>query len=158
MDLRTFAVKNSLILAGLITGIIMNSFLPDRSGLPDSMLGIIIPAALLFVLHILRMIGAADIKLISVSGAFLGLRGALFVTAASFLTGGVISLILMIKRRIFVKRLRYLAEYSTALLKTGRIVPYEDMEFREKEHLIHFSVPVLLGAVFCMAASIPEII
>ena len=148
-DLKTYTVKNSLIAAGLAAGILMNVITRGPEGLWDSAAGIIIPVLILFVLFVLRMLGAADIKLFSVAGAFLGTRGALAVIVFSFLSGGIISLILMIKRDLFVKRLKYLFNYSKTLFRTGRPVPYERLDLHEGDHFMHFAVPVLMG-VLCL--------
>lgn len=93
MDIRTYSVKNSLIILGLLSGLVLsiNSF--GRVGILFSLKGIILPIVLLFGFFIFRLLGAADIKLFCMIGSFLGADKVLTVIGFSFLTGGIFAIV-----------------------------------------------------------------
>jgi prepilin peptidase CpaA len=97
-DVRSYRVYNLPVLAGLLTGLIINIATDGLYGLASSLLAALLPAAALFVLFALRMLGAGDIKLFCAIGAIMGVRFAAYAIIFSFLSGGVMALGLMLFR------------------------------------------------------------
>ena len=85
LDFRFDKIPNPLIITGIFTGFLINGSFRGAHGLADALAGGLLPFLLLFLLHILSMIGAGDIKLFMVAGAFLGLRGSIFLSSQHFL-------------------------------------------------------------------------
>lgn len=103
-----------IIVIGLITG-----------GISDKPLrGMILP----FILHLipfrLRLISAGDVKVFMLLGLALGLIEIIDIMALSYLIGGTLSLIIMLKERVLLTRLRYLYCYMTTLAVAGMQYPY----------------------------------
>lgn len=101
-DLRTRRIPNRLVLWGTLTGLILNSFVPAGAGLFDAAFGGLGPLqalagaaaglALLLPMHLLRALGAGDVKLMAMCGAFLGPDAVLEAALLTFLCGGVLAL------------------------------------------------------------------
>jgi len=102
-DLRTRRIPNRLVLWGTLTGLILNSFVPAGAGLFDAAFGGLGPLqalagaaaglALLLPMHLLRALGAGDVKLMAMVGAFIGPQQVLAATLLALLAGGVLSLL-----------------------------------------------------------------
>lgn len=106
--------------------------------------GMLLPIVLLYFLFYFRMIGAGDIKLLCMCGAFLGPQDAFSCIIISFLAGGVISVILLLKHGNIHSRflcffqyladtryLRHRKSYLAGVSRDGRFC---------------FSLPVLISA------------
>lgn len=110
-----------------------------------SLIGIGIPIVLLILLHVLRMLGAGDIKLLAVIGGIIG-DSVLNVMLYSFIAGGILSVIHMLHHHSLVNRLQYLWNYILSCLRTGTIIPYKSgFDEGNTEHTIHFSIAILIG-------------
>ena len=72
-DYRGWRIPNKLIGAGLIQGFVVSAVWRGlQDGLVCSIQGCVIPVMMLFVLFLIRALGAGDIKLLAVAGAFVG--------------------------------------------------------------------------------------
>lgn len=145
-DFRSGKIPNLLLAAGM--GIACWFWLTEAGakGVWIFFTGSTLPLLLLAVLFWFRMIGAGDVKLFCVTGGFLGTQRVLSCMAVSFLMGAVISLILLIKRRSFKKRLLYFFAYIGRFYQTGEWVPYRNERSREAEFC--FAVPVFFSVLF----------
>ncbi len=151
LDFRFDKIPNLLIITGIFTGFFINCYCRGFHGLADALSGCLLPFLLLFLLHIFAMIGAGDIKLFMIAGAFLGLRGSVFSIIAAFFTGAVLSLTLMIKHRNFFSRLHYFMQYFNHLIKTRGPAPYYNLNQPQAGETIHFSLCIALGSLLYMA-------
>lgn len=128
-DFKDWRIPNGLIAMGLIQGFLVSALVSGPGqGLINSVKGCVIPVAVLYVLFLIRALGAGDIKLLAVAGAFVG-TDVLRVMAYSFLAGGVISIIFLLKEQL--------------LSITSR-------KKKSNRRIVHFSSAVLL-AVACYA-------
>lgn len=101
-DLRSHRIPNKLVLVGVVLGLGLNGLLPAGSGF-NSMIpgglgwlaalkGLALGVAVFLPIYLLRAMGAGDVKLMGMVGAFLGpgdLIGAVIIT---FIAGGVMAL------------------------------------------------------------------
>lgn len=145
MDLRTQRIPNIWLCCGWLSGL-GHQFLTDQIwGIGRFAAGSILPIVLLWILFSFRMIGAGDIKLLSVLGGIMGVPAILACVIWSVIFGAVLSAALLIVCGNFRQRLKYFTSYFKIYFRTGKRVPYR-MEGSRPEH-IHFSVPVLMGAL-----------
>ena len=100
---------------------------------------------LLFPLFLFRMLGAGDIKVLSVIGGLLGFRAGLDCLLLSFLCGAAISFLILVKEGILLSRFTYFFAYLGRLLASGKRVPYRREE--DVSAMIHFTVPVFLAVL-----------
>lgn len=92
-----------------------------------------------------RMLGAGDIKLLSVIGSMIGPTKILNCISYSFLIGAVISAALMISSGIVCQRILYLLHYISVYFKTGKREPYYKSGMPLEN--FHFTVPIFLSAL-----------
>ena len=95
--------------------------------------------------RIWKMLGAGDIKLLSVIGSMIGPTKILNCISYSFLIGAVISAALMISSGIVCQRILYLLHYISAYFKTGKREPYYKSGMPLEN--FHFTVPIFLSAL-----------
>ena len=94
-DIRSRRIPNALVFSGAMGGVLLNSLLPQEMGglgVLDSLAGLGIGLALLLPLYLLRAMGAGDVKLMAMTGAFLGVQGTINALLYVLLVGGVLAL------------------------------------------------------------------
>jgi prepilin peptidase CpaA len=105
-DQREKRIPNGLILSGLILGLVCNFYTSGMPGVLFSLQGLAAGIALLFIPFALRGMGAGDVKLLGVVGAFKGYLFAFHTFIAMALWGGLIAVILLINKGKLGKTLR----------------------------------------------------
>lgn len=108
--------------------------------------GLCIPVICLLPLFYFHMLGAGDIKLLAVTGAFLGWKSLVVCFMGALFVGGIISVYKMCRYHIFQKRFAYFSHYMKMYLKTGCVKPYYDSSL-EAGAKVHFSVAVTIAVV-----------
>lgn len=101
-DIRSRRIPNQLIVLGSIAGFLLHLLLPPGSGLfstPVGSLGIwfslsgfAVGLLLLLPLYALRTLGAGDVKLMALVGAFIGPSAVVGAMLLTMLCGGVLAL------------------------------------------------------------------
>lgn len=101
-DVRTRRIPNRLVLAGLPAGLFLNTVLPAGAGLfsdPAGAIGLLaslagaaVGLATLLPLYAMGAMGAGDVKLMAMIGAFLGPQSVIGAALLSLLAGGVLAL------------------------------------------------------------------
>lgn len=141
LDLRTGKICNRLILAGLFSGIGISL---AKGELCESLLGAVLPCVLFAMLFRIGVLGAGDIKLFAVIGAFCGVYGVFRSIVLSFAVGAVLALGKMLVKGNYIMRMEYFLSYFAGVIRTGQWELYEKGGGTMNAKL-HFSVPVLLG-------------
>lgn len=148
MDLCSEKIDNRWILAGWFLGLFRQAFAGLFPGLGKFLLGAALPLVFLFPLFWFRMLGAGDIKLLSVLGGFLGPLRAAACVFYSFLCAAVLSAAILCFFGGLRDRLRYFTEYFQKTIQLKQRIPYRKPG-RRFEHL-HFSVAVLMAFLLGM--------
>lgn len=146
MDLKEERVDNSWICLGWMWGSLWQLWFFGVRGMWVWVAGFLIPLLLLYPLFYLRMLGAADLKLLSALGGFLGPHGIICCVGYSFCAGAVLALAILVVRRSLVERLHYFFQYIQSSSQMGELRPY-GRPGRRPENL-HFTVPILAGVLF----------
>lgn len=92
-DLTQTRISNRLIVLGLIVGFIFRVYEEGSSGILFYVVNISIPVILLFLLFQMRALGAGDIKLFSMLGAFLSTEQLLQVMVVAFCVCAVLGIL-----------------------------------------------------------------
>jgi prepilin peptidase CpaA len=132
-DFARRRIPNLIVLAGLLLGVGLNALLPEGFGLFNryapgglgvlaALGGVLVGGGLLLPMYALRAMGAGDVKLMAMVGAFLSPRQALLAALLVLLAGGLLSLAFAIKsgvlQRTFANlRLLFVGAFSSLLLR-----------------------------------------
>lgn len=144
-DLKTYKIKNSITYSFMLAGLTVNFVGGGAGGLVFSLQGMILPAAVLFVLYVMKVLGAGDIKLLSAVGAVMGAGFVMHATACSFICGGIIALGLILARQNGAERFKYVLLYVKSCFLTMNLLQYEDLEDRQRSGKFHFSIAIASG-------------
>lgn len=161
MDYKYGKIFNSLILIGMVTGIIYCFIYEGIKGLLLWLGLFLLPMVLTYPLYMLGVLGAGDVKLMAVAGGFLlNLQSCFQFLFLSFLTGALLSLIKMIYERNFKERMLYFFSYVWEILCLGSVRLYHSREMLSEpdgsgkkiaKQKIHFAGPVFIGTVLVYA-------
>lgn len=91
-DLRQRRIPNQLILAGLVVGVLGQAFLDGSTGFAMAIAGAFTGLVCLLPLYANGAMGAGDVKLMAVCGAFVGPLMVIVAAVASLVIGGIIGL------------------------------------------------------------------
>ncbi len=147
-DLRTGRIPNKVLAAGIVAAFFLTAAAGGAAALKGMLAGSCFPM-ILFPLFCLRMIGAGDIKLLCMAGAFLGWPASARCVVLSFFAGAVISLVLMYLRGNFFSRIFRLKVYVKECLQSGRMQPY--LRDEDRDGRFCFSAAILAGILICLA-------
>jgi prepilin peptidase CpaA len=90
IDWRTYRIPNWLTLSGLAVALVYNaSSAPGSTGILPALGGAAIGLAVLLPLWVVRVMGAGDVKLMAMVGAFLGSSEVLYAVVLTFVAGGI---------------------------------------------------------------------
>jgi len=102
-DLRTRRIPNLLVFPGALAGLALNAALPAGAGLfiaPHGAIGLLWALAgmalgllLLLPMYMLRALGAGNVKLMAMLGAFVGPLTIVGIVVLTLLAGGVLALL-----------------------------------------------------------------
>ena len=150
-DLSNGRIPNELVLGGLGMGLIYQAVLSGLMGVVLCFGGILLPVLLFGPLYYFRMIGAGDIKLMGVVGAFVGPAACFSCILWSLIAGGIISLMLVLYHHNFILRIFSFTEYVGEYMRTGVWKAYLDRV--DERGRFCFSIPVLVS-VLCYIGGI----
>ncbi|TCT11655.1 prepilin peptidase CpaA [Natranaerovirga pectinivora] len=146
-DKKSYKINNKILFIGSLFGFFLNSVQNGLKGFTDSFLGFILPITFLFVLFALNMLGAGDVKLFATIGALMGFEFVLYVMLYSFVFGGILAFVILIRRRLLLNRLKYFMTYITSVFITKRLGVYYDKKRDGLEPVMHFSYAITMGVL-----------
>lgn len=97
IDVNSHRIPNLLVLAGAGAGILINTAFAAGLGLASAAGGIAVGLVLLLPFYLLRAMGAGDVKLMAMTGAFLGPWDTLGAVLGTFLAGGALAVLFVLK-------------------------------------------------------------
>ncbi len=100
-DLRHRRIPNAITFPAVVVALCLHGATHSGQGLLLSLAGAVVAAALLLPGYAMGFTGAGDVKLLAAVGAFLGWPDALFAGLLSLVLGGVLSLIVSLRRKGF---------------------------------------------------------
>ncbi|MBD5803300.1 Type IV leader peptidase family protein [Azoarcus sp. Aa7] len=129
-DLRGHRIPNILILCGALLAIALHTILPRGDGflslLPGALgpwgalKGLLIGLVVLLPLYLLRGLSAGDVKLMAMTGAFLGSPEIWWAIFSTFLAGGVLVLAAALRPGVAAQTLKNLRiMLASAMLRTA---------------------------------------
>ncbi|WP_058304337.1 A24 family peptidase [Gorillibacterium timonense] len=103
-DIRRSRIPNAITITGAGAGIVLQLAMAGWSGAWNSILGLMIGFAPLFLLYLFGALGAGDVKLFAAIGAISGGVFALNCAFYSILFAGLIGIVILIARRLVKDR------------------------------------------------------
>jgi len=108
-DVQTRRIPNWVVAGGMLSGLTLQVMAPGGQGLfsfwwgglgaVPALLGLLAGFALFLPLHLLRVVGAGDVKLLAMVGVWVGPQLLLGVTLLTLLAGGVMAITMMVATR-----------------------------------------------------------
>ena len=148
-DFRFHRIPNWLVVSGALFGVIYNTAMPES--ISDNILtplaGIGVGLLLFLPLYALRAMGAGDVKLLAMTGAFVGAGATLRVALLSVLVGGVLSIVYVLVKRTAPKMVRNLVSvFQLSILNVlGGSAPSFRIAVDKSAGKLPFGVAILLG-------------
>ena len=108
----------------------------------------IIPIILLYFLYQMRVLGAGDIKLFSAVGVYLSYQQLVYWIVGSFISGAIIGVFLLIKKKILIQQLFYFSNYikeQVLMFPNQRI--YQNARIGQ-DNVMHFTIAMVVG--YCL--------
>jgi prepilin peptidase CpaA len=100
IDYRSHRIPNWLVLFGTLYGLIYNALLPTwpQGSIFIALAGVGLGLLLFLPLYLIRVMGAGDVKLLAMAGAFLGVDDIMRAALASMLVGGALAILFVLMR------------------------------------------------------------
>ncbi len=148
-DCTTDKIPNQLVLIGMILGMINSVVTLQIKGILLSIGSVVAVVLGLFLLFVIKGLGAGDIKLLAMTSAFLH-KEVITIIILSFLFGGVLSIIKLIKKTVSNSQicLAFGLAKQAFLIRGIPSQVIQTIQTREKEATgIHFAGAILLAAI-----------
>jgi prepilin peptidase CpaA len=121
IDVRTSRIPNWLVFGGALYGLAYNAISPLYArdiGIVFALGGLAVGLAAMLPAYLLRVMGAGDVKLMAMVGAFLGAWATVSAVLATLVAGGVLALALAMWAGRTVRLLRNVAAVSRGTMVT----------------------------------------
>lgn len=95
-DVAARRIPNAVVFPGMLAALALHALLPAAlggSGIASALGGLGLGLAILMPMYVLRLMGAGDVKLLAMVGAFVGAGQVAAVALATLLAGGVLALL-----------------------------------------------------------------
>lgn len=120
-DIRTGRIPNWLVLGGALYALAYNAFFPVHPrdiGILFALGGLAVGLVALLPLYLFRAMGAGDVKLMAMVGAFLGTSATVAAVLATLIAGGVLAVALALCSGHLARMLRNIAMMSRGTMLT----------------------------------------
>jgi peptidase A24A, prepilin type IV len=139
-DIRYRKIFNIWLLFWLLIGVYLNRV--------NFIVLVCSSVLVLLIFHILRMIGAGDIKLIAIIIGYMGVGNGIKSVFTGLLLSAIYSLYLMYSKKILFSRLKYFSDYVMLSINSKTIFKYYDKKRDDIGVSIALAPWILLG--FCI--------
>lgn len=150
-DLRRHRIANALTLPALLIALALQIYGDGWIGLGAGVLGALIGFAALVVFYVARVMGAGDVKLLAVTGAFLGPHGALIAAVTALIAGGV-GAIGYVGFRAAQAALQAATRGGSSTLTTAGTAAFIGAQNARRERL-PYALPIAIGGCVGLYAS-----
>ncbi|SMF10879.1 A24 family peptidase [Pseudogulbenkiania subflava] len=123
-DTAARKIPNKLVLGGLVVAFLCQGLISGGGGLLEAAKGMGLGFVLFLPLYLLRVMGAGDVKLMAMVGAFTGMQDIVGIVLFTLLAGGVLSLAFALKLKSLnrlIDNVRYLALSGISKVAAGKI-------------------------------------
>lgn len=149
-DVRSYRIPNWLTGFGLVAGLLLSMWnVPHPlQALMLAFGGVALGLFALLPLYLIRVLGAGDVKLMAMVGAFLGLPGTLHALALVLVTGGLVAIAYALSRRIGRQVLANVRQITTSVALAAMTgVQANGLAGFQSAGRIPYGVSICLGTV-----------
>jgi len=152
-DLRARIIPNALVFAGALTGLLLAGLHPEGIGFLRAMGGLALGLALFLPMYLLRAMGAGDVKLMAMTGAFLGYAAIVEAALWVLLTGGVLAVVFALRHGVARRMAANLREMFFSVAASVQIRALPDFsKGPQTAARLPYAVAIALGvAAFLLA-------
>ena len=150
-DCRTRRIPNWLVLSGALYGVIYNTVLPPtpHDNILFPLAGLALGLLLFLPLYLVRAMGAGDVKLLAMIGAFLGPGDTFYAALATMIVGGVLAILFVLARGKALVMFRNLASvfHLGFLSMASGSAPSLQITPQESAGKLPYGVAIAIGAI-----------
>lgn len=157
-DIKQHRISNRAVLVGVILGFMFNGLMPQGQGFNSlapgglgwlaALTGLGMGMALLLPFYWLRAMGAGDVKLMGMVGAFLGPGQVLGAILGTFLIGGVMALVIALRAGAITRLLgnvKFMLLDGVVKMTMGQVPTMEDLS--QSVGKLPYAVAIAVGTV-----------
>ena len=157
IDLRTYRIPNWLTFTGIALGLVINTITPSmlHQGFWWAATGVLLGFVMALPLYLLRVMGAGDVKLIAMVGAFLGASGTIYAVLCIFIIGGVAAVLYAATHKLFspmLTNVKAIAQQAV-LSSIGGLAPTLEMKLSQSIGKLPYGVSIAVGTFFYVVAN-----
>lgn len=145
-DVTTHRIPNTLLAPALSVAVLASAAIGGYEGLFMTLSGLGVGLAMMLPLYAIGAMGAGDVKLLGVAGAFLGPHGALIAGVMTFIAGAVFGL-LWLAWRVARPGFNYL---YAALTKTHNRAVFVAAANDSRHNRFAYAPAIAAGALFAV--------
>jgi len=143
-------IYNKLLVPAFLFALLFNTFQRGSSGLKHSLLGAAVGFALLLLPYLMGGMGAGDVKLLTVIGAFGGVSFVLTSFLYGAIIGGLISAYLLVRRKALVDTLKHFFLFSLVHKKT---LQFSESINNTRQEKFPYGIAIVIGTLITLAFS-----
>ncbi|HXE50764.1 MAG TPA: A24 family peptidase [Ramlibacter sp.] len=157
IDYRSYRIPNWLTVGGMLLGLACSAILPspDHTGLVWALGGLAVGFGVMLPLYALRILGAGDVKLMAMAGAFLGAFGTLYAILFTFIAGGVLAIALALTHGALLRMLgnvKNVVQFMTFSIMGG-VRPAAPIEAGASIGRLPYGISITAGTIAYLAVS-----
>jgi prepilin peptidase CpaA len=152
IDVKSNRIPNWLVLGGTAFAVLYNGLFPvfeRESGWLLAIEGLGVGLGMLLPFYLLRAMGAGDVKLMAMAGAFLGPWHAFIAVLATFLAGGALAIIFLLANGSLRRTLLniYMMSRGAALDVAGGSRPILALDASASAGKLPYGVAIAMGTI-----------
>ncbi|SFC26436.1 prepilin peptidase CpaA [Polaromonas sp. OV174] len=155
-DFRTFRIPNWLTFSGMVFGLIYSAFVPFsfRLGFFWALGGLLLGFLIMLPCYALKIMGAGDVKLMAMVGAFLGVSDTLHAVAFSFIVGGIAALGFSLFNKALIRMLGNVKNIAQMMMMSaiGGFRPDVQIEASKSVGKLPYGICISIGTVAYVVA------
>lgn len=151
-DYATYKIPNWLTVSGMLFGLSYNSVIPFSSNPHHAFLwaagGLLIGLFTMLPFYAMKIMGAGDVKLMAMVGAFLGVTDTVYVILFSFITGGIAAFGFALANRVLTRMLVNIKNISQIFILTAisGLKPEVHLEKEQSVGKLPYGICISIGA------------
>jgi prepilin peptidase CpaA len=117
-DYRTYRIPNLITGGGILFALVYNGVVPPEmhAGWTWAPAGMLLGFGAMLPMYAMRTMGAGDVKLMAMVGAFLGVSGTAYALLFCVITGGLAAIVFASKKRVMARMLANAGGVMRAML------------------------------------------